>query len=177
MFWAAMTWYTCNAVNNSMKVIHIHMAFHEANLFTFTNVHVLYTQQKLIKEKNLKVNIWNFCTLVWNTWPNQASAYAGYGTPFATLGLIAQWLAVIAFAFAIAFEPSWGKIRMHQFFFSWTNLLEGLGEILLFYVLWTLEVKLTTYYFGGFDDRVIQLLMLCSLWVNNCVIWELTNLS
>ena len=123
----------------------------------------MYTQQKLFKKKSLKVNIWNFCTLVWNTWPNQAAAYAGYGTPFATLGLIAQWLAVMAFAFAIAFEPSWGKIRMHQFFNSWTNLLEGLGEILLFYVLWTLEVKLTTYYFGGFDDRVIQILTLCFL--------------
>lgn len=115
------------------------------------------------------------CTLVWNIWPNQASAYAGYGTPFATLGLIAQWLAVIAFAFAIAFEPSWGKIRMHQFFHSWTNLLEGLGEILLFYILWTLEVKLTTYYFGAL---VIQLFKVCSLseltivWIGNSRIFH-----
>lgn len=62
MFWAAMTWYTWNAVNNSMKVIHIHMTFCEAygNLFFVYNVHVLYIQKNLIKEKTWK---WKYETL------------------------------------------------------------------------------------------------------------------
>lgn len=64
------------------------------------------------------------------------------GSPIVTIGRMAPWMTICTTAFSIVFEKSWLMItRIDYFFESPIDMLEGLGQLLIFYVLWTLEVR------------------------------------
>ena len=59
------------------------------------------------------------------------------------MGRTAPWVAICILVFSIVFEKSWLMIiQINYFFESPIDMLEGFGQLLIFYVLWTLEVRI-----------------------------------
>lgn len=66
------------------------------------------------------------------------------GSAIVTMGRLAPWMTICTFIFSIAFEKSWQMISQIDYFFdSPIDMLEGFGQLLIFYVMWTMEVRVS----------------------------------
>ncbi len=64
------------------------------------------------------------------------------GSPIVTMGRLAPWMTICTLIFSISFEKSWLMItHVNNFFDSPIDMLEGFGQLLIFYVVWTIEVR------------------------------------